>query len=137
MKNNLTTLIVDDDKLALHYIKRTAEELQIPGMFHTAENGQEALEKMESLHAAYDKLLVLLDINMPVMNGWDFLTALGSKPFKEKAMVIIVTSSTAKADKDKSKDFKEVIGFIEKPLAINTLKEVLSLFDNNLIVTKN
>ncbi|MCC5939019.1 MAG: response regulator [Lunatimonas sp.] len=137
MKNSLTTLIVDDDKLALHYIMRTAQELQIPGMFHTAENGKEALEKLESLHSAYDKCLVLLDINMPVMNGWDFLAALGSKPFKDKALVIIVTSSTAKQDKDRSKSFKEVIGFIEKPLAINTLKEVLSLFDDNLIVTKS
>ncbi|WP_209331502.1 response regulator [Lunatimonas salinarum] len=137
MKKKLTTLIVDDDKLALHYIMRMAKETEIPGTFHTAENGREALEKLESLHDQYEQFLVLLDINMPVMNGWDFLKALVSKPYRKQIMVVIVTSSTLKSDKEMSKNFEEVIGFIEKPLATATLREVLHLFDNNLIVTKN
>ncbi|EON76258.1 protein containing response regulator receiver d omain [Lunatimonas lonarensis] len=136
MKSTFSTLIVDDDKLALHYIMRRAKETLIPGDFHVAENGKEAIDKLEDLSDDTDQVLVLLDLNMPVMTGWDFLDLLTGKPYKEKTLVVIVTSSTSQIDKDRSKKYKEVIGYIEKPLATETLREVLYLFDNNLIVTK-
>lgn len=136
MKENLTTLIVDDDKIALLYLERVTREIEILGKIICAEDGIEALKKLDLIQSETKRILILLDINMPRMNGWEFLEALSERGKNNDIMVIIVTSSTAQTDKERAKSYQEVIGFVEKPLETQRLKEILNLFDNNLIVPK-
>ena len=60
--------------------------------------------------------LIVLDINMPVMNGWEFLDKLNTIAIKPLVKVIIVTSSIDSSDKDKAKEYDQVFEFMEKPL---------------------
>jgi CheY-like chemotaxis protein len=70
--------------------------------------------------------LILLDINMPLMDGWEFITQLSScRPnLKNETKIYIVTSSIATADKLKAASFKEISGFLSKPVSVQKLKEI-------------
>jgi CheY-like chemotaxis protein len=137
MKTNLETLIVDDDKLTLHYIQNIVKESKLEGPVKTSTNGKEALEILDHAIDSSEKVLVLLDINMPVMDGWVFLDKLQDKPYKDKIQVVIVSSSKDPADKKKSNDFSQVIGFLEKPVSPNVFVEIFDLFDSNIVIRAN
>ncbi|WP_158861047.1 response regulator [Lunatibacter salilacus] len=134
MKSNLETVIVDDDKITLLYLEKIVAQSNLQGTVHMSQNGKEGIETLDKIADSTNKILVLLDINMPVLNGWGFLDNLKGKDYDENTQVIIVTSSTAEADKIKSKDYKNVIGFLEKPISSQTLLEVVTLFDENYII---
>jgi CheY-like chemotaxis protein len=72
--------------------------------------------------------LILLDIEMPIMDGWEFLESLF--PLFQKYQVIIpiymVSSSIALTDKRKALDFTQVLGYLEKPLTLEDLNNVLN-----------
>lgn len=72
------------------------------------------------------ELLVFLDINMPAMSGWDFLETLEKLDHNENVHVVMVTSSVNNSDRKKSDRYRHVVGFIEKPLSIETCKTVMS-----------
>lgn len=77
-----------------------------------------------------EKNLILLDINMPDMNGWEFLDALEINALKSEIRVVLVSSSTDPFDIEKSKNYERVVAYIEKPMrksAFNELKEISSL----------
>ncbi|MFC4872516.1 response regulator [Negadavirga shengliensis] len=137
MKTKLETLIVDDDILTLHYIKNIVKSSPINGPINTAENGKSAFQVLEDRTTDCDAILVFLDINMPVMDGWSFLEALQDKSYKNKVQVVMVTSSTDPADKDKSSNFPQVIGYLEKPVYPHVFVEIFDLFDSNIIIPKS
>ena len=62
------------------------------------------------------KYMILLDLNMPVMNGWEFLEELEKTEIASQAKVAIVTSSIDSADRKKAKEFEMVEYFLSKPL---------------------
>lgn len=72
--------------------------------------------------------LILLDIEMPIMDGWEFLESL--IPLLQKKQVNIpiymVSSSIAKNDKDKAMEFSQVLGYLEKPVTLEDLNRVLT-----------
>jgi CheY-like chemotaxis protein len=82
----------------------------------SALNGQEALDLITNKDSDNSEYLVLLDINMPVMDGWQFLESLGNLNNPPKVNVVIVTSSIDTIDKRKATKYPQVIGFFEKPL---------------------
>lgn len=137
MKTNLETLIVDDDKLTLHYIQNIVKESKLEGPVKTSTNGKEALEILDSAKESSEKVLVLLDINMPVMDGWVFLDKLQEKDYKGKIQVVIVSSSKDPADKEKSNHYPQVMGFLEKPVSPNVFVEIFDLFDSNIVIKTN
>jgi CheY-like chemotaxis protein len=79
-------------------------------------DGKMALEFLLSEYSSNESYLILLDINMPVLNGWEFLDSVQSKQFANNLFVVIVTSSVDSSDKQKAKTYPQVIGFLEKPL---------------------
>jgi CheY-like chemotaxis protein len=70
-------------------------------------------------------VLILVDINMPVMNGWDFLKEYAQVESSREDTIIMLSSSIDFQDRQKSKDFPYVDGFIEKPLTFEKLKNIL------------
>ena len=78
----------------------------------TAANGQEALGRLENNPGVS---LILLDLMMPVMNGWQFLSAIDKKPLLKKIPIIVVTVFS-----DQAKDLN-VKGVIKKPFDLNDL----------------
>jgi len=113
----LNILIVDDDKMITLLHKVIVVKYKIssntPLLFS---DGKMALEFLLSEYNPNENYLILLDINMPVLNGWEFLESVQPERFANKLFVIIVTSSVDSSDKQKAKTYPQVIGFLEKPL---------------------
>ncbi len=114
-------LIVDDDQIILMLHKRIVIREGLGNNPQSFLNGKEALEYIRRNNSSDDTHLVLLDINMPVMNGWEFLEALSSESSEANVHVAIVTSSTDKADLEKSTRYDQVFDFLLKPLAPNAI----------------
>jgi CheY-like chemotaxis protein len=68
------------------------------------------------------KHLVLLDINMPVMTGWEFLDRIQDQPVAERVKVAMVTSSVDRSDKVKAETYAQVVSFLEKPVTNDMLQ---------------
>lgn len=134
MKSNLETVIIDDDQIMLFYLEKIVAQSKLQSTVHMFKNSEEGLDILDKIAHSTNKILVLLDINMPVLNGWGFLDNLKGKDYDKNTQVIIVTSSTTETDKLKSKDYKNVIGFLQKPISSQTLLEVVNLFDENYII---
>lgn len=80
-----------------------------------AENGQEALAIIEKNGSCPD--VIFVDVNMPVMDGFEFLQALKEKtPYYNTAKVFVITSSLRDSDRETALSFACVKGYIEKPL---------------------
>jgi CheY-like chemotaxis protein len=93
-------------------------------------SGQEALNYLRKNNDPEKHFLILLDLNMPVLNGWEFLQLTEEDSMAANIYVVIVTSSINREDYIRSKDFKQVIGFFRKPLdtsCMEHLKEIEKL----------
>ena len=122
-------LIVDDDKticLIHKYLLKTVHNIE-PRFYTCAGDALKCIADSPNS----SKYIIYLDINMPVLNGWDFLERLYQFKNKERFSVILVTSSIDAVDKSKAKDYDLVQGYIEKPLnkpKISTLDQMISNF---------
>jgi len=111
--------IVDDDPIyrliVLKMIKNRDASIEIC----ECENGEIGLAELKKPERAGHKIVVLLDINMPVLNGWSFLEELEKNDFYnlEQLDVYMVTSSVDENDKIKAKQFPFIKGFYHKPLS--------------------
>lgn len=126
-QNYQLTFIIDDDPVFVLLFKKILIKL---GKFETIvnfENGQIALDSLIEKFKNNDPLpdIVFLDINMPVLDGWEFLKALEKYKFKEELNIYMVSSSIDSTEIKKSKKYKSVKNFISKPIsAIDFLKKL-------------
>lgn len=116
--NNI--IIVDDDPVS-NYVCNMYIKLLLPEMPITSYlNPLEALEKF-SIEMNKTSNIMFLDINMPQLNGWQFLEKFQKEKFKMD--VIILSSSISKTDKEKIHKFPEVIDFLIKPITKDNLRK--------------
>ena len=114
--------IIDDDEIYQMIIKKIIERSDVfeaPEFFLCADV---ALKRLQEIKLFPD--LILVDINMPIIDGWQFLDHL-QKNFAEelkKCTVFIVSSSIAYSDKEKAENYNEVSGFITKPVSVESLQ---------------
>ena len=89
-------------------------------------NGSMAIEYLQELIAGNEVLphLILIDINMPVLNGWEFLDAYEKLGIQTEIDMYMLSSSVYENDIEKAKTYKTVKGFISKPLSIERLVEL-------------
>ena len=112
----MQTVIVDDSDIVIFLHTEILSYSKLANNPLSALNGQEALELITNKDAKKEEYLILLDINMPVMDGWQFLDSLGKLENPPLVHVVIVTSSIDTIDKRKATKYPQVIGFFEKPL---------------------
>jgi len=135
MKAIKSLFLVDDDEVYTFLTKRTIEETKLVDQIKVFSNGQDALEFLE--RAAGDKDLVpeviLLDINMPILDGWGFLEEfLAIKPSIGKRITIyIVSTSISPYDIERAKNISEVSDFIIKPTTKTGLINLLGNLSHN------
>ncbi len=112
--------IIDDDELLSFILKKQFTRFEGLETWGVAKDGEQALSYLENALANNDPLpeIILLDLNMHVMDGWEFLKAIEKHPIlSEKAPCICILSSSIDAgDVLKSKNFKRVRHFFSKPL---------------------
>jgi len=121
--------LIDDDQFYLFSMRRMIEIHQLCNTVTECKNGQEAIFYITTALTNNETLpdVIFLDINMPIMNGWEFLEAyqrLDIKPSK-KIKLYMVSSSMDSSDKAKARAFKAVTDFIIKPVSIDQLKRLL------------
>ncbi|MFI0427164.1 MAG: response regulator [Flavobacterium sp.] len=121
-------LIIDDDAVSVLILKKmliNAGFLDNPMVF---KNGNEAINFLNSNYKSIEKYFIFLDINMPIMNGWEFLEEIEPKVNTENFSVYLLTSSTSEQDIIKSKNYKSIKKFISKPVAKEILNEIKEEF---------
>jgi response regulator of citrate/malate metabolism len=119
------TLIVDDDEMVVFLHKIAIVESGLSTSPVVAYNGRQALDFINRPENREKLFLVLLDINMPDVDGWDFLDAIQS--LDALIYVVMVTSSVDSRDKKKAQSYKQVIEYLEKPLSVNSCIHVKNL----------
>ncbi len=134
-------LIVDDDEVSVMKIKRAINKARFSNPVFTAQDGIEALEILRGDNAN-DRLpppyIVTLDINMPRMDGHEFLREIRGDPALKNVVIFILTTSDNKSDIDSAYD-QNIAGYILKESSEEDLLKKVSLIENfsNLVVLPN
>ncbi len=127
-------LLVEDDLLDVKSVRRAFKMNGVTNPLHVATNGEEALEYLRSrVSEASDgepsfPRLILLDINMPVMNGLEFLVAYKSDDAFKHIPAVVLTTSTEEHDRLESYR-NGIAGYIVKPVDFEAFREAIRRFD--------
>ena len=128
LNHKLNLLVVDDDDINLFIIKKIVEKTGFDIDMVARSNGQQAIDYINEVIAQNNPLprMILIDINMPVMNGWEFIEAYEALGIEHKVDMYILSSSVYENDIEKTKGYKAVKGFISKPLSMERLTELVN-----------
>ncbi|MDO5980785.1 response regulator [Flavivirga spongiicola] len=120
-------LLIDDDKATNFFNKLIIEKMNLAKQVYIAENGQKALEFLKlTVEGEYPQPnLIFLDINMPVMNGWEFLMEYKKLDVSKKDIkIVMLTTSSNPNDEKKAERIEEVSSFKKKPLSKPTVNKI-------------
>lgn len=116
-------LCIDDDPITLMLCKKVISKSSFSNEVITAQNGEEALHHFNVLKYTNDQAkkrpeLIFLDLNMPIMGGWEFLDHFTSSDYKEfnTVPVIVLSSTIDPEDLAKAKKYPIIIDFLSKPI---------------------
>lgn len=137
MREIVNVLIVEDDEMDVELLKRLFHKENIKNPVYHAENGIEALKIMrgeEHKEKVPNPFIVLLDINMPLMNGMEFLKELRQDEKLKDSVVFVLTTSPRDEDKNTAynlnvagyflkKDVKDLISLLELYWTLNEFPE--------------
>ncbi len=127
MKKLDCILLVDDDEDCNFFHRRLIRKMNCTKRIEEAKNGQQALDLIHT-DRNYNIDLILLDVNMPVMDGWQFLDHYENLPeHKRSSMVVVMlTSSVNPDDEQKAKGRGWLAGFVNKYLDEAKLSDILN-----------
>jgi CheY-like chemotaxis protein len=114
MRNSKPILLVEDDSVDAMTVQRALSELEVPNKLVRKADGKEALEYLGAL-SNEKPCIILLDLNMPKMNGFEFLKILKADDLLKKIPVVVLTTSADKADTVESFELG-VAGYVVKPM---------------------
>lgn len=125
--SQINLLVIDDDDINIFIISKIVEKTGYNVQICAKHNGQLAIDYIKELVDNNQALphLVLIDINMPILNGWEFIEAYEALNLNVNNDMYMLSSSVYENDIEKAKSYKSVKGFISKPLSIDRLKELL------------
>lgn len=121
--------IIDDDPIFIYGTKRIMKEVDFSEKIIVYNNGQEGIEGLIELSDTQELLpeVIFLDLNMPIMNGWEFLEEFDKipNPNLKKSIIYILSSSVDPRDLERVKNYKEVNNYILKPITPNDLESII------------
>ncbi|MBW3466809.1 response regulator [Arthrospiribacter ruber] len=118
--SNIPVIIIDDESGILFLHELMVEESNLSDQVYSFRKPLEGLEFIKEAVQISKRVLVLLDINMPEMTGWELLEKLNELNITDQVNVIMVTSSIQKADRLKSQNYPTVKMYLEKPIDLET-----------------
>jgi CheY-like chemotaxis protein len=124
----LNIMLVEDDEVDVMNVERAFKKNNIDYPLHYASNGREALEMLRTGAVPDERRLVLLDLNMPKMNGIEFLRELRADPDLKSTVVVVLTTSSEERDKVDAYELN-VAGYILKPVTFGNFVDVISRLD--------
>ncbi|MFY7732662.1 MAG: response regulator [Bacteroidia bacterium] len=126
---NTKFFIIDDDSIYRMMAELIIKKVDANLLIEHCENGEVAIEKLSAIKNTNDKIIILLDINMPMLDGWNFLEDIENGIFFElnKPLIFIVSSSADESDLIKSQQYSNVKGFLQKPLKSQNIIDLLPI----------
>lgn len=121
----LNILLVEDDSVDVMNVRRAFQKGNIANPLYVASNGVEALSMLRSNAVPSERRLVLLDLNLPKMNGIEFLRTLRAD--RELAATTVVVLTTSNEERDKVEAYNlNVAGYLLKPVTFQSFVDVMS-----------
>lgn len=134
MNKQVPILLVEDDLIDVKTVQRAFEESRVINPLHVARDGEQALQFLRR-EGPYDDPaeaprpgLILLDLNMPVMNGIEFLQVVKSDDALKNIPVVVLTTSKDESDLIETYNFS-VAGYIIKPVDFTQFLDVVKAID--------
>ncbi len=128
--NKKTMWIIDDDIIYQKIIYKLIQKTEIISSHASFTNGNEAINALKKNINEKNIIpdIILLDINMPVMDGWEFMEEIKTikSQIDKRITIFMVSSSIAPEDKNKSKTFTDIFDYISKPLSVNDLLTIVA-----------
>ena len=121
----LNLILIEDDDIDVMNVRRALERAHVTNPLFVAHNGLEGLELLRSDKVPKDRRLVLLDLNMPKMNGIEFLRELRNDPALRSTSVVVLTTSDDDRDKIQAYDLN-VAGYLLKPVTFVNFVDVMA-----------
>ena len=120
--------VIDDDPIFTYTTKKMMDSIQFSKEYLFFKNGDEAIKYFKVAFKNKEKIpeVIFLDLNMPLMDGWEFLDEFTSFPLKHEVVIYIVSSSINPFDIEKAKTHEKVSNYIIKPINISDLKKILN-----------
>lgn len=133
MSNLVHILLVDDDEVDCMNVERAFKKSNIQNPLHIAHDGLEALDMLRGTNGM-DKItptprIILLDINMPKMNGLEFLKEIRADKELHNLSVFVMTTSNSDKDKIEAYEYN-VAGYIVKPISFDKFVAAVSILNN-------
>ena len=128
----MKVLIIDDDVIDHELNTRILEVADNTFCIKSSYNGQEGFQYI-SEHLQHSNELpdvILLDMNMPVLDGWGFLEEFKNISFVNKTKPSVYILSSQEVDENKAKEF-QVAGYYSKPLNFSAISQIVSRFNKN------
>lgn len=128
-KKGNVILLVDDDEAVNYFNKKLIDKSELDGTIISLYNGAEAIREVMTLNNTLDDddlVVVFLDINMPILNGWGFLENFNTIKYalNFKTEIYLLTSSVNPDEKKKAEENSLVKQYISKPLTVEKLNEI-------------
>ncbi|MCB1139860.1 MAG: response regulator [Leptospiraceae bacterium] len=119
----MRVLVIDDDPITVTLLERFLEMCEYPRP-ETYRQGKEALDGFRPQYRPSMSYVIFLDLNMPVMDGWEFLESLHPFASAENTQVYIVSSSVDERDRKQALASPFVRDYLVKPVLPETLKNI-------------
>jgi CheY-like chemotaxis protein len=120
-------LLVEDDEVDIMTIRRALKEIRVTNPLVTQENGEQALAYLRD-PSTVKPCIILLDLNMPIMNGIEFLQVAKNDEQLRRFPVVVLTTSEEQQDKINSFNLS-VAGYMAKPVSYRQFVEVMRSID--------
>ncbi len=124
-EKNLNILLVEDDEVDVMNVRRAFQKNKIANPLYVAGNGIEALKMLRDGTVPGTRRLILLDLNMPKMNGIEFLKELRADPQLAPLSVVVLTTSNDDRDKVDAYNLN-VAGYLLKPVTFLNFVELMA-----------
>ncbi|SMG20081.1 CheY chemotaxis protein or a CheY-like REC (receiver) domain [Marivirga sericea] len=124
---NIKTLVIDDDEISVMLTDLMIRDSPLASEIITFSDGVYAIEYLKNKYNVDTQYVIILDINMPLMNGWEFLERIKSFVSTKNTYVFMLSSSSDEADIKKSSKFRLVEGYFMKPLQKEHLKQIAAI----------
>lgn len=130
MKALKNIYIIDDDHMYTYLLSRQIGLTGYKEAISIFKHGMEALSHLSAIKSSTELLpdLILLDLNMPVMDGWQFLDAYSRLNLVKDISIYILSSSIDTADHQRAAQYKVVKSFLTKPITKTNLQEIFCRF---------